>query len=384
LGHLRRSRRDGTNAPFVLMGFCMVGVLWLHVCLAAAPFQNWHELPVNAPVRELQKMAVISLAEVDADFAYQGEYYGWLGDSYGCRPSGLQVVAMGDGKFDAVRFEGGLPGNGAYVRRPKKLQGLRLGSLLVLEASDGESIEVEPNEARIFRGQIRLGKLSKVYRHSPTLGRAPPPQAIVLFGDQQSQPQLDKAPTAQDGTLLVGSTTTVPVHDFQLHLEFRTPYMPYARGQGRGNSGVYIQRRYEVQILDSFGLEGAPNECGGLYRQKAPDLNMCLPPLAWQTYDIYFTAARWDGENRKLRPAIITVFHNGVAIHDRYAIVDKTGAGRPEGPEPLPIHFQDHGNPVTFRNLWIVMSDRLHYTTTQCACRPRKLALLARLLFCRR
>jgi len=152
---------------------------------------------------------------------------------------------------------------------------------------------------------------------------------------------------------MTGTTTNLAVNDFHLHLEFRTPYMPYARGQGRGNSGVYIQRRYEVQILDSFGLTGQPNECGGLYRQQSPAINMCSPPLTWQTYDIHFQAARWDKDNKKTRNAVITVFHNGFPIHDQQEIKSKTGAGKAEGPEPMPIHLQHHGNPVAFRNIWI-------------------------------
>jgi hypothetical protein len=138
--------------------------------------------------------------------------------------------------------------------------------------------------------------------------------------------------------------------------------MPHARGQGRGNSGVYIQQRYEVQILDSFGLDGANNECGGLYKQQAPALNMCFPPLSWQTYDITFIAARFDAAGKKLSDARITVLHNGEPIHWQYALKDKTGGGKVEGPEALPILFQDHGNPVSFRNIWITT-----YTGFACA-----------------
>jgi hypothetical protein len=184
------------------------------------------------------------------------------------------------------------------------------------------------------------------------MGKSPSPGAIVLF-DGTSTDAFDGGRMTDDGLLMAGGTTKQPVQDFYLHLEFRTPYMPYARGQGRGNSGVYIQRRYEVQILDSFGLPGEINECGALYRQKSPDVNMALPPLSWQTYDIYFTAARFDTAGNKVIPARIIVLHNGVAVHSNHEIVAKTGVGQQEGPAPLPILLQFHGNPVVFRNIWL-------------------------------
>jgi hypothetical protein len=133
--------------------------------------------------------------------------------------------------------------------------------------------------------------------------------------------------------------------------------MPAARGQARGNSGVYIQRRYEVQILDSFGLEGEFNECGALYRQTPPDINMALPPLVWQTYDIWFAPPRFAADGTtKLANARLTVLHNGVPIHWHREITAKTGGGQQEGAQALPIQLQDHGNPVMFRNIWIVPS----------------------------
>jgi hypothetical protein len=130
--------------------------------------------------------------------------------------------------------------------------------------------------------------------------------------------------------------------------------MPFAKGQGRGNSGVYLQSRYEIQILDSFGLEGRANECGGLYRYLPPEQNMAFPPLSWQTYDIRFRAPRFSASGDKLQNARLSVLHNGVVVHNDVSVERKTGAGQAEGPEPLPIKLQDHGNPVQFRNIWLV------------------------------
>jgi hypothetical protein len=146
--------------------------------------------------------------------------------------------------------------------------------------------------------------------------------------------------------------------DFELHIEFRTPFMPDARGQGRGNSGVYLQGRYEVQVLDSYGLEGKDNECGGIYKVGAPLVNMCLPPLQWQTYDIMFRAPRFNAGGTKAEDAVITVVHNGVTIHDRRRIPGPTG-GALDGKvaEPGGIYLQDHGNPAQFRNIWLVESN---------------------------
>ncbi|MBN1359856.1 MAG: PmoA family protein [Sedimentisphaerales bacterium] len=146
--------------------------------------------------------------------------------------------------------------------------------------------------------------------------------------------------------------TKQPYRDFILHVEFKTPNMPQARGQARGNSGVYLQKRYELQILDSYGLEPKNNDCGAIYQVKAPDVNACKKPEEWQSYDILFRAARFEGD-KKVADARITVYQNGVLIHDDVAIQNKTGAGRPEGPDPGPILLQDHGNRVSFRNLWI-------------------------------
>lgn len=141
--------------------------------------------------------------------------------------------------------------------------------------------------------------------------------------------------------------------DFYLHLEFRLPEMPPdVTGQARANSGVYLQRRYEVQILDSHGLEPQKDTCGAIYGKKAADVDASRPAGEWQAYDIDFTAPRYDEAGTKTAPAKVTVRLNGVLIQNEVEIDSNTGAGETEGPGNGPILLQDHGNPIEFRNIW--------------------------------
>jgi hypothetical protein len=142
---------------------------------------------------------------------------------------------------------------------------------------------------------------------------------------------------------------------FKVHVEFRVPYMPSAKGQGRGNSGVYVHGRYEVQILDSYGLESKKDDCGAIYTVAAPKVNACKAPTVWQSYDIDFTPPPCEA-GKKTGKAIMTVRHNGVLIHEKVEIpVDNTTAGNGGDPcTPGPIMLQDHGNPVQFRNVWMI------------------------------
>lgn len=299
--------------------------------------------------------AVHTAAPLDDDFFLQGEYAGPVATGgSGHSWTGVQVIALGDGHFQAVEFRGGLPGNGGDAKSRTTFTGQKTASGVAELTGDGRRLTVRRGSVlvRDESGHL-LGRLQKMHRMSRTLRAAPPAGATVLFSGRNAR-EFSPGVVTGDHLLLAGADTIRSFGDFTMHLEFRTPYMPQARGQGRGNSGVYIQGRYEVQILDSFGLEGANNECGSLYKQRAPLLNMCFPPLVWQTYDIDFTAPRFDVDGKKTQNARITVRQNGIVIHKNVEITAKTGSGAAEGPDARPIRLQDHGNPVHFRNIWIV------------------------------
>jgi len=288
--------------------------------------------------------------KVDADYALQGEYSGMSGD----QKIGVQVIAGGKGKFEAVVCRGGLPGDGWNKERPReRIRG---------EAKDGavEFTSAGGHTGLLADGKIvvknpegkETGTLTKVDRKSPTLGAKAPGGAVVVF-DGTSTDGWEEG-KMEDGLLTQGALSKAAFGDHSIHIEFRLPYMPDARGQARGNSGLYVQGRYEIQMLDSFGLSGKDNECGGLYKASEPLENMCFPPLAWQTYDIDFTAAKFQDGN-KTANARVSVKHNGVVIHKDVELSGPTPGGRLENENgPGPIYLQNHGNPVRYRNIWVV------------------------------
>jgi hypothetical protein len=151
-----------------------------------------------------------------------------------------------------------------------------------------------------------------------------------------------------------GAVSKQKIGSGKLHIEFRVPYQPNDEGQSRGKGNCYLQGRYELRILDSFGLDGNDSECGGLFSVRNPTVNMCLPPLTWQTFDIDFTAATYGADGKVAKPARITVQHNGVTIHDDVELPQRTPPSAPVaiGPDPGPLHLQDLGSPIRFRNIW--------------------------------
>ena len=279
------------------------------------------------------------------DFAVQGEY-----DGHECA---AQVIALGAGKFHIVGWENGLPGVAAEAKKRVEIDCERVGNTVPFRG-DGWNGSIEAGKLTGTSDEGGKFELKRIERTSPTMGAQPPAGAVVLF-DGTNADAWQGGKMDDRKLLFCGTKSKQSFGDCTLHVEFRTPFMPAARGQGRGNSGVYVQDRYECQVLDSFGLKGENNETGGIYTISKPKLNMCFPPLSWQTYDIDFTSAQFGADGKKTKNAVMSVKLNGVPVQENVEVPHTTtSAGRAEGPEPGPIQLQNHGTPVFYRNIWIV------------------------------
>jgi hypothetical protein len=289
-------------------------------------------------------------AKAGPDFAFQGEYL----SAEGGERWGSQVIALGDGKFDVIGYKGGLPGDGWKRGDETKPGKGELKDGVVTASGEGWKATIKDGVIAVTDPDgNKIVDLKKTERKSPTLGAKPPQGAKVLF-DGTTPDNFENGKIIEDNLLAASNPTSkAKFQDHTLHIEFRTPFMPLSRGQARGNSGVYMQGRYELQVLDSFGLDGATDECGGIYKISKPIVNACLPPLSWQTYDIDFTAAKYDG-GKKVKNARCTIKHNGIVIHDDLELPNETPGKDKEGPEANSLFLQDHGNPVAFRNIWVV------------------------------
>ncbi|MGX1115290.1 hypothetical protein RKD37_000653 [Streptomyces ambofaciens] len=223
--------------------------------------------------------------------------------------------------------------------------------------------------------RLRAGHNTVSYRYDPgdtghvnldLITVRPHGARVALFdGTAASQEQWQHTdgrkvawPLAEERSMEVccGDIRTMDAYqDFKLHVEFRVPLLPDdVTGQDRGNSGIYLQDRYELQILDSYGDTTLDtNEAGAFYLKKAPDTNAATAPETWQTYDIVFRAARFDEDGAKTADARVTVVWNGKTVHDDVALDGPTAAGRAETPAAGAIRLQDHGNKVRFRDIRI-------------------------------
>ncbi len=312
------------------------------------------------------------------DYKLQGEYAS-AAEKLGC-----QVIALGKGRFQAVILAGGLPGAG-WDKKHKALSDGKLdGETVTFEPAKGKrrykaqnpdefsaTSKFPPHSHREYGGTLagdtlaltddngKKVELKKTVRTSPTMGAKAPEGAIALFdgtgADEWVGGRLDSM-TRWLNTDRRDIRTKRKFSNYTVHAEFLVPFLPEARDQGRGNSGFYQVDSYEVQILDSFGLDGKNNECGGIYSKKDCSVNACLPPLVWQTYDIDFTNAVRDGSGKKVKNARATVKLNGITVHDDVEIDGPTGGGRDAKEEgtPGPLRLQGHGNILQFRNVWLV------------------------------
>ncbi len=329
-------------AVFRLRSLLLISVLSMTSLIAGA-----------APAADPAAAAQAALEKVDP---FMGDWSGAFTQKRGpTSPLAAQVIALGRGLYHANL----LPAFDKRVETIATLEG-RLEGAAVRFHGWGDVHDYRGPDWHgaikdgVFTGEVpgRWGgtfRLHKVVRLSPTLGAAPPSGAVVLFdgttldGWQRARGKGPAPWKLIDGAMQVAGTSIASTKRFTyctIHLEFRTPFDPEAREQSRGNSGVSIHGR-EVQVLDTYGLAGREKQGGAIYNRAAPLVNMCAPPMQWQTYDI--TVRRDEnGANR------LTVLHNGVVIHKDHELNREL--------RPSSLRLQEHGSPVQYRNIWAVVT----------------------------
>ena len=315
-----------------------------------------------------------SAALVEADV--QGLYEGTGRDAAGDFRIDARVVAQGNGNYNV--FVRQIREGGKITRA--ELKGTTADDAMTVAGKSAGGAWKGAYAGGVIRGECgpdgTFG-VRRVERKSPTLGKAPPEGAFVLLDGKDFSKLVrangadirpSKKEIGKDGSIQIpkggmNSRRSFP-GDLDLHVEFLIPFMPSAHGQGRGNSGVFLPNGDEIQVLDSFGEQTyRGGGCGGIYAYDDPDVMETIeslkgkaecqftlasaPPLQWQTYDIEY---RVEKDGKPLAKPRVTVYHNGIKIHDNCETKSPSPAESPKGR----LHFQDHGNPVRFRNIWVV------------------------------
>jgi hypothetical protein len=298
---------------------------------------------------------------------YMGEYEGtYHPDGSTTMKAFARVVAEGDDVHHRIVIKA-TPNRENQDGADIEIYGHRRGSVVYIGDRAG---------GYHWNGQIQNGHLSvssqygqhfeldKFVRKSPKEGLKPPQGAVVLLGFKEgAEPDMSAWTNTQwkalkSGAMQVNRGSNSTKEQFgdieHFHLEFKLPLEPNNRGQGRANSGVYFAGTFEVQVLDSFGLVHTSGDCGGLYNRARAAVNACLPPEAWQTYDVEFRAPRLKADGTVRESARITVYHNGIKIHDDVDIPYSGDKWKGKSEAAGPIQLQDHGHPIQYRNIWLV------------------------------
>jgi len=307
-------------------------------------------------------LAGAAIAAAPPEEIVQGLYEGAIKDAKGLHQLEARVVATGDKAYKVfIR----VPQGGDKVTKIE-LDGKTEGSAVRFTGTFAGADCKAAYLAGVIRGTCGTGALQmkRVVRKPPSLGAKPPAGAVVLIGtypktfaEVEVRPDkkgnVGKWVPTDDGGVVVPKRGFNSKRDFEgsfrLHVEFKCPLVAKARGQGRGNSGVYLPCGQEIQVLDSFGMTTyTGGGCGGLYKYKDPDAFdefslASLPPLQWQTYDVEYRVKKEGG--KPVGNPVLTVYHNGIKIHDNEELKKKARKGK--------FHFQDHGNPVEYRNIWV-------------------------------
>jgi hypothetical protein len=358
-----------------MKAFRYLGILGLALGIAPAWAQSGNYMPTN----------IASTPSALLAHQIQGEYFGILsnGDTLGA-----WVVARGNNSYSVSLLPGGLVkipgqpgGNWAGVTRYTG-QGTwnpTSNAYVVTTVSGYATASITGSDyQRVLNGTTPGGitfALNRVVRKSPTLGLKPRASwsshpsldTVSTWYDSAaaaSAPSVELGkwannganPTRSYGGYLYRGVKTRAAHGAGLlHIEVMSAFMPTATGQNRGNSGVYLHGKYEAQVLDSFGLNGANDELGGIYKVSAPKINAALPPMTFQTYDIYFTPRASGANGSTAGAAVMTVYLNGVLVQDSVPVPITTEAGETGSQlQASVLALQNHGNEVVFNNIWFI------------------------------
>lgn len=296
---------------------------------------------------------------------FMGEYEGQWENEKIIPEAAAMVIGLGDDKYRVIvttRLDMRAPIQLDKVYEAKK------GKIKIKEGDFYGTISAKDGTFIGGRGDKKTFEMKKLDRKSKYAHLPPPEGADVLYDgngfdawkDAEGWEELDNniMMVTPDGGYLISKKT---YKDVTLHVEFRLSYMPKKMGQGRSNSGVFISDEYEIQVLDSFGLDGVYNECGALYKTSAPRVNATYPPLQWQTYDIIFKNAVYDEATDTMTNPVITVYHNDILIHSAEELPWVPGHSAKDRAErhhlePGHIRLQAHNDFVQYRNVWVLGS----------------------------